>query len=62
MDTLLDMPKRKLFPSHVLISAQEAEDLMAYMRDQYLNQNKHPQLHALLQRLDRLATGVYERT
>ena len=51
------MPQRKLFPSHVLISAHEAEDLIDYMRDQYLNQNKHPALHELLQRLGRLLEG-----
>ena len=45
-------PKR--LPSHVLISAEEAEALLMYMRDQYLSKQTHPALHQLLERLDRL--------
>lgn len=38
-------------PSHLVISRQEAKELYAYMRHQYLSPNKHPHLNALMSRL-----------
>lgn len=46
-----------LYPSHVLITAAEAEDLLDYMQHQYVCQTDHPALWQLLDRLARIRQG-----
>jgi|GEM_PF-3673623 len=50
-------PAPRLYPSHILITAAEADDLLDYMEHQYVRQPDHPALSQLLHRLERIRQG-----
>jgi len=47
----------RLYPSHILITAAEADGLLDYMEHQYVRQPDHPALSQLLHRLERIRHG-----